>query len=121
MLNSLYKITFAVFKILHACDYKVIGHPFVFKKQLLFLRPEALGSNLCWDLILSTCYILIYLQDIADAAYVRSRGRPTPINLSVLVADLLFSVLLQAFFLIQVNLGQQQVMVTESNLSGQPP
>lgn len=63
---------------------------------------------------------MIYLQDIADAAYVRSRGRPTPINLSVLVADLLFSVLLQAFFLIQVNLGQQQVMVTESNLSGQP-
>uniref|UniRef100_K1QPA2 Etoposide-induced protein 2.4-like protein n=1 Tax=Magallana gigas TaxID=29159 RepID=K1QPA2_MAGGI len=43
--------------------------------------------------------------DIADAAYVRSRGRPTPINLSVLVADLLFSVLLQAFFLIQSTLA----------------
>lgn len=51
MLNSLDKITFAVFKILHACDYKVIGHPFVFKKHILFLRPEALGSNLCRDLI----------------------------------------------------------------------
>lgn len=63
---------------------------------------------------------LVYLlQDIADAAYVKSRGRPTPINLSVLVADLLFSVLLQAFFLIQVNLDQQEVKIIESNLSEQ--
>lgn len=62
-------------------------------------------------LFFTACYVLVYLQDIADAAYVRSRGRPTPINLSVLVADLLFSVLLQAFFLIQVNLDQQKVKI----------
>ncbi|XP_061163790.1 etoposide-induced protein 2.4 homolog [Saccostrea echinata] len=47
----------------------------------------------------------MWFQDIADAAYIKSRGRPTPINLSVLVADLLFSVLLQAFFLIQSTLA----------------
>lgn len=50
-------------------------------------------------------------QDIADAAYLKSRGRPTPINLSVLVADLLFSLLLQAFFLIQVPSGVEMFSV----------
>lgn len=73
------------------------------------LKPWVQISAEIWEF--TTCYILIYLQDIADAAYVRSRGRPTPINLSVLVADLLFSVLLQAFFLIQVYLDQQKVKI----------
>lgn len=55
--------------------------------------------------VISKIVNCMWFQDIADAAYVKSRGRPTPINLSVLVADLLFSVLLQAFFLIQSTLA----------------
>lgn len=47
----LFRITFSVYKNLNACDFKVIGHPFVYKKHIFLLRPEALGSNLCQDLI----------------------------------------------------------------------
>ncbi|XP_048774720.1 etoposide-induced protein 2.4 homolog isoform X2 [Ostrea edulis] len=55
--------------------------------------------------VISKIVNCMWFQDIADAAYLKSRGRPTPINLSVLVADLLFSLLLQAFFLIQSTLA----------------
>ncbi|XP_022327779.2 etoposide-induced protein 2.4 homolog [Crassostrea virginica] len=89
--------------------------------QLLFAGSENLNVTWLWissllSWIFGALWILplfviskivncMWFQDIADAAYVKSRGRPTPINLSVLVADLLFSLLLQAFFLIQSTLA----------------
>ncbi len=70
-----------------------------------------MGNILSLTLIL-TCkvndylqFILLFsppLQDIADAAYKRSRGRPlTMPGLGNMIADMLFSLLLQSLFLIQ--------------------
>jgi etoposide-induced 2.4 mRNA len=43
------------------------------------------------------------MQDIADSAYRYSRGRPQLLSsVSKLIADTLFSVLVQALFLVQV-------------------
>ena len=43
-------------------------------------------------------------QDIADAAYRTSQGRASsPLGISILVADTLFSTFAQALFLIQVS------------------
>jgi len=42
-------------------------------------------------------------QDIADAAYRKRRGRPQLPGLGKVIADILFSLLLQGLFLIQVN------------------
>lgn len=50
---------------------------------------------------LSRLVSCLWYQDIADAAYRKSRGRPQLPNLSKLIADLLFSVLMQSIFLIQ--------------------
>lgn len=55
--------------------------------------------------ILSKIVNCLWFQDIADAVYIKSRGRPQLLNISVLIADLLFSVLLQALFLIQGTLA----------------
>jgi len=44
-----------------------------------------------------------FKQDIADAAYRKKRGRPQLPGLGKAVADILFSLLLQGLFLIQVN------------------
>ncbi|CAG2204453.1 EI24 [Mytilus edulis] len=41
------------------------------------------------------------LSDIADAAYVKSRGKPQLLYISTLIADMSFSLLIQALFLIQ--------------------
>ncbi|XP_033641076.1 etoposide-induced protein 2.4-like [Asterias rubens] len=51
--------------------------------------------------VLSRAVSSLWFQDIADAAYRKSRGRPQLPNLSELIADLLFSVIVQALFLIQ--------------------
>jgi len=42
-------------------------------------------------------------QDIADAAYRKRRGRPQLPGLGKVIADVLFSLLLQGLFLIQVS------------------
>ncbi|XP_072049172.1 etoposide-induced protein 2.4-like [Amphiura filiformis] len=51
--------------------------------------------------LLSRAVSALWFQDIADAAYRKSRGRPKLPNLSKFIADLLFSVLIQVLFLIQ--------------------
>ncbi|PIK54622.1 putative etoposide-induced protein 2.4 [Apostichopus japonicus] len=51
--------------------------------------------------LLSRLVSALWYQDIADAAYRKSRGRPQLPNLSRLIADLLFSVLMQVIFLLQ--------------------
>jgi len=43
-----------------------------------------------------------FKQDIADAAYRKRRGRPQLPGLGKAIADILFSLLLQGLFLIQV-------------------
>jgi len=45
-----------------------------------------------------------FKQDIADAAYRKKRGRPQLPGLGKAVADILFSLLLQGLFLMQVNI-----------------
>ena len=43
------------------------------------------------------------MQDIADAAYKYSRGRPQLLSsISKMIADMLFSMVIQALFLVQV-------------------
>ncbi|KAL3885811.1 hypothetical protein ACJMK2_025847 [Sinanodonta woodiana] len=42
-----------------------------------------------------------WFQDIADAAYRKSRGRPQLPNISVFIADMVFSLLMQSLFLMQ--------------------
>lgn len=45
-----------------------------------------------------------YTQDIADSAYKFRKGRPQMMtSLSKLIADTLFSLVVQALFLVQVN------------------
>lgn len=53
--------------------------------------------------VLSKIINTIFFQDIADAAYEFRKGRPTLIpSISMLIADVLFSLLVQALFLFQV-------------------
>ncbi|XP_077983198.1 etoposide-induced protein 2.4-like [Glandiceps talaboti] len=55
--------------------------------------------------LLSKVVNSLWFQDIGDAAYRKSRGRPPPmLKLSKLVADLLFSIVIQSIFLIQAML-----------------
>ncbi|XP_069115412.1 etoposide-induced protein 2.4 homolog [Argopecten irradians] len=51
--------------------------------------------------VLSKVVNSLWFQDIADAAYFQYRGKPKQFNISSLIADISFSMLLQAFFLIQ--------------------
>lgn len=51
--------------------------------------------------LLSRAVSSLWFQDIADAAYRKSRGSPQLPNLSKFIADLLFSVIIQVLFLIQ--------------------
>lgn len=53
--------------------------------------------------LLSKIINALWFQDIADSAYKYRKGRPTLIpNISKLIADVLFSLLVQFLFLIQV-------------------
>ena len=55
--------------------------------------------------LLSKIINALWFQDIADSAYKYRKGRPTLIpNISKLIADVLFSLLVQFLFLLQVSL-----------------
>jgi len=55
--------------------------------------------------VLSKFVNCLWFQDIADAAYKYSRGRPQLLSsISKLIADMLFSMVIQAFFLVQAML-----------------
>ncbi|XP_070557547.1 etoposide-induced protein 2.4 homolog [Ptychodera flava] len=54
--------------------------------------------------LLSKVVNSLWFQDVGDAAYRKSRGRPRMLNLSKMVADLLFSIVIQSIFLIQAML-----------------
>ena len=56
-------------------------------------------------------------QDIADAAYRKRRGRPQLPGLGKVVADVLFSLLLQGLFLIQVNITSSAPVITLIHLN----
>ncbi|XP_064650832.1 etoposide-induced protein 2.4 homolog [Lineus longissimus] len=69
-----------------------------------------LGPMLSWTFstlwvlplfILSKIVNSLWFRDIAEAAYRKSRGRPQLPSLSKMIADVLFSIVLQIFFLIQ--------------------
>lgn len=71
---------------------------------------EWIGPMLSWTFsalwilplfILSKIVNCFWFQDIADVAYRKSRGRPQLPNISLFIADMLFSVLTQIFFLLQ--------------------
>ncbi|WAR04289.1 EI24-like protein [Mya arenaria] len=51
--------------------------------------------------VLSKIVNCFWFADIADAAYRKSRGRPQLPNVSIFIADMLFSLLIQTFFLLQ--------------------
>ncbi|XP_046352994.1 etoposide-induced protein 2.4 homolog [Haliotis rufescens] len=55
--------------------------------------------------VLSKVINCFWFQDIADAAYLKMRGKPKSLTLSTFIADMLFSVTLQAFFLIQATMA----------------
>jgi len=58
-------------------------------------------ANVMMFLVLIVC-TWKFKQDIADAAYRKRRGRPQLPGLGKVIADILFSLLLQGLFLIQV-------------------
>lgn len=51
--------------------------------------------------VLSKIVNCFWFADIADAAYRKSRGRPQLPNISIFIADMLFSLVIQIFFLLQ--------------------
>lgn len=60
--------------------------------------------NSLWILplfVLSKIVNCFWFADIADAAYRKSRGRPQLPNISIFIADMLFSLVIQIFFLLQ--------------------
>ncbi|KAK3605486.1 hypothetical protein CHS0354_001475 [Potamilus streckersoni] len=69
-----------------------------------------IGPVLSW--VFSTLWLLplfvlskivnnLWFQDIADAAYRKSRGKPLLPNISIFIADMVFSLVVQSLFLIQ--------------------
>lgn len=71
---------------------------------------EWIGPMLSWTFsalwilplfVLSKIVNCFWFQDIADMAYRKSRGRPQLPNISLFIADMLFSILTQVFFLLQ--------------------
>lgn len=59
--------------------------------------------------------VLTLLQDIADAAYKYSRGRPQLLSsISKMIADMLFSMVIQALFLVQVHVKLNYVRLSLS-------
>lgn len=55
--------------------------------------------------VLSKIVNSLWFQDIADSAYKFRKGRPQMFNLSKLIADTFFSLLVQALFLVQAMLA----------------
>lgn len=54
--------------------------------------------------ILSKIFNFFWFQDIADASYEFRRGKPTLIpSISLLLADVVFSLIVQSLFIFQVN------------------
>ncbi|XP_025100311.1 etoposide-induced protein 2.4 homolog isoform X2 [Pomacea canaliculata] len=73
--------------------------------QLVFVLGFVFQS--CWVmplLSLSRLVNLLWFQDIADAAYIKLRGKPQLPSFSLIIADLAFGFILQMFFSIQTTL-----------------
>ncbi|KAH3704566.1 hypothetical protein DPMN_079623 [Dreissena polymorpha] len=66
--------------------------------------------------VLSKIVNCFWFADIADCAYRKSRGRPQLPNISMFIADMLFSLLLQTFFLLQGTLASFLPLPTVSQL-----
>lgn len=101
--------------------FSILLFDYLLLPTLKYIITYFVGSSNVWELIqfglsrifdviwvlplfvLSKIINTIFFQDIADAAYEFRKGRPTLIpSISKLIADVLFSLLVQALFLFQV-------------------
>ncbi|PIK34187.1 putative etoposide-induced protein 2.4 [Apostichopus japonicus] len=94
---SLVAFNGAILPLLHFTTGLIVGQDT--SHGLIWSWVSWLMSSIFGAFLGATC--LSPEPDIADAAYRKSRGRPQLPNLSRLIADLLFSVLMQVIFLLQ--------------------
>ena len=80
------------------------NQPIIVRAELEFSRclRSQLLSLLAFDIYDCLAVLILFLQDIADAAWKTKKRKPKLPNVGLLVADMLFSILVQTLFLLQV-------------------